>query len=165
MADRFEREIDEIIRKTGDLPPPPRETRRAARRTPRARGRRIFSLNARSMMLVSLVLLLIGSLLWSASSGLGGLIVLTGIVLLLVSYAIFFGNRNLWNQDPMLSIPMPLQPMITVPMSKRHILILILSQIRICVNTSSMCHSRRNSYFPHFYYATTLPESRLNIPT
>ncbi len=94
MADRFEREINEIIRKTGDLPPPPRAARRAVRRASRTGGRRIFSLNARSMMLVSLVLLLIGSLLWGASSGLGGLIVLIGIVLLLASYAVFFGNRN-----------------------------------------------------------------------
>jgi hypothetical protein len=96
MADnKLEREIDEIIKQTGDLPPPPRAARRSARRTPRPQRKRGPSVNPSQLMLASIALLLVGMLLWNASSGIGATLALTAIVLFLVSYALFFSKRSM----------------------------------------------------------------------
>jgi len=114
MADKFEREIDEIIRNSGaDLPPPPRSTPRAVQK-PKATARRWrLAVNAGQVMFASVALLLAGGLLWSTSNGLGGLIMLSAVTLFLFSYLLFFGKRatgigeyeKRWRGHPIIDTP------------------------------------------------------------
>ena len=93
MADKFEREIEEIIRNAGDgLPPPPRSARRAVRRAKPPRRRWQPAIKAGPIMLASVALLLAGVLLWNVSNGLGGMIMLGAVILFLLSYLLFFGR-------------------------------------------------------------------------
>lgn len=95
MADKFEREIDEIIRKTGgDLPPPPRPTRRSVRRSPQPERRGGFSINPRQLLLAGIGLLLVGSLLISAVGNWGVMMAFAGIGLLVVAYIAFFNSKG-----------------------------------------------------------------------
>ncbi len=93
MAEKFEREIEEIIRNSGsELPPPPRSARRSVRRA-RSTGRNWrLGIKAGPMMMASVALLLVGVLLWNVSNGLGGLMMLGAVILFLLSYMLFFGR-------------------------------------------------------------------------
>ena len=94
MADKFEQEIEEIIRKSGgDLPPPPRAARRSVRKAKETGRHWRPPLNAGQLMLGSIGMLLVGVLLWGTSSGLGGMIMLGAVILFLFSYMLFFGKR------------------------------------------------------------------------
>lgn len=94
MADKFEREIDEIIRKTGDLPPPPRPARRSVRRSPRPERRGGFPISPRQLLFAGIGLLLIGSLLIGSVANWGSMIALAGIGLLVVAYIAFFSGKG-----------------------------------------------------------------------
>ncbi len=115
MADKFEQEIEEIIRKSGgDLPPPPRVARKSVRKAKETGRRWRPPLKAGQLMLGSIGLLLAGVLLWGTSSGLGGMIMLGAVVLFLFSYLVFFGKRatsdgyeKRWRGQPIVERPPP----------------------------------------------------------
>tara|TARA_Y100000310_G_C20268717_1_gene616992 strand:+ start:57 stop:455 length:399 start_codon:yes stop_codon:yes gene_type:complete len=115
MADKFEQEIEEIIRKSGgDLPPSPRAARRSVRKAKETKGRWRPPLNAGYLMLGSIGLLLVGVLLWGTSSGLGGMTMLGSVILFLFSYLLFFGKRatsggyeKRWRGQPIIDRPPP----------------------------------------------------------
>ena len=95
MADKLEREIEEIINRTaGDLRPAPRDPVRAAPRDSAGWNRLPrFSLRPGQVMFAAVALLLVGVLLWNSSQGLGGMVMLGAIVLFILSYALLFGKR------------------------------------------------------------------------
>ncbi|MDA1096609.1 MAG: hypothetical protein O3B84_05075 [Chloroflexi bacterium] len=110
MADKFEREIEEIINRTaGDLRPVPRDAGRAAPRNSSGWNRlQRFSVRPGQVMFASVALLLVGVLLWNSSQGLGGMVMLGAVVLFLISYVLLLGKRAVgatgyekrWRGDP-----------------------------------------------------------------
>lgn len=92
MADQLRREIEEIVEKAGELPAPPRRARRP--QNPRATGhpRRSLVWNARSALVLGLVLLIVAAIIWGSSGSLGTALALGGILLLVFAYFSYFRN-------------------------------------------------------------------------
>ena len=92
MADRLRREIEDIVEKAGELPAPPRRARRPQKPKAAGRTRRNLVWNARSALVLGLVLLIVAAIIWGASGSLGMALALGGILLLAFAYFSYFRN-------------------------------------------------------------------------
>ena len=92
MADRLRREIEDIVEKAGELPAPPRRARRAQRPGATGRPRRSLVWNARSALVLGLVLLIVAAIIWGSSGSLGTALALGGVLLFVFAYFSYFRN-------------------------------------------------------------------------
>ena len=93
MSDRLEREIEDIVEKAGNLPPPPRRSRRTPRPRSADGSRSAF---ARGIKIAALlvVVVLVGALLWGVTGSISGMLGL-GVLFLLGAVVLnYFRNGS-----------------------------------------------------------------------
>ena len=116
MPDRLEREIEEIIRGKGDLPPASRRARRAPKPRRPAGANQRLSAGPGTALLASVGLLVISILLWNTAQGLGMALVVGAAVFFVLFLALAFegrtnvgGYEKRWRGQPVTPNPVPLK--------------------------------------------------------